>query len=139
MAWNDLIRNIKEIFVSHDDKDWLNKLIADLEKKVIEEKNLPFRIIKIKEKGFIIKINGLFGYISFLHMPWRYSDVESWGFVFKYLQDKTFFCKIYEFEKGPLTIIVDGDVPQFRKMSLIKDSEYEGVIVKKNRNGLYVD
>lgn len=139
MAWNDLIRNIKEIFVSHDDKDWLNKLIADLEKKVIEEKNLPFRIIKIKEKGFIIKINGLFGYISFLHMPWRYSDVEFWGYVFKYLQDKTFFCKIYRFEKEPLTIIVDGDVPQFSKMSLIKDSEYEGVVVKKNRNGLYVD
>ena len=68
MAWNDLIRNIKEILVSRDDKDWLNKLIADLEKKVIEEKNLPFRIIKIKEKGFIIKVNGLFGYISLVSL-----------------------------------------------------------------------
>lgn len=139
MIWDNLVQNIKGIFDTTDDKKWLKNLIADLEQKVSEDKNLPFRINQIKEKGFVIKINGLFGFISFYHMPWRYDDLESWKYVFKYLQDKTFFCKIHKFEKEPLSITVNGDVPQFKKLILTKDSEYEGVIIKKTRYGLFVD
>ncbi len=111
----------------------------NLEQKILEDKNLPFWINQIKEKGFVIKINVLYGFISLYHMPWRYDDLESCKHVFEYLQDKTFFCKIHKFEKEPLSITVNGDVPQFKKLSLTKDSEYEGVIIKKSRYGIFVD
>jgi hypothetical protein len=139
MIWDNIVQNIKGIFNNADDKEWLKNLVDDLEQKISEDKNLPFRINQIKEKGFVIKINGLYGFISFYHMPWEYDDLESWRYVFKYLQDKTFFCKIHKFEKEPLSITVNGDVPQFRKLTLSKDTEYEGVIIRKTSYGLFID
>jgi hypothetical protein len=139
MIWGNIVQNIKGIFNNADDKEWLKNLVDDLEQKISEDKNLPFRINQIKEKGFVIKINGLYGFISFYHMPWEYDDLESWRYVFKYLQDKTFFCKIHKFEKEPLSITVNGDVPQFRKLTLSKDTEYEGVIIRKTSYGLFID
>ncbi|MDY0282317.1 MAG: hypothetical protein RBR35_17360 [Salinivirgaceae bacterium] len=139
MIWDNLVQSIKGIFDNSNDKEWLKNLVDDLEQKISEDKTLPFRINHIKEKGFIIKINGLFGFVSFYHMPWIYDDLESWKYVFKYLQNKTFFCKIHKFEKEPLSITINGDVPQFRKLSLIKDLEYNGVIIKKTHYGLVID
>ncbi|NUM31021.1 MAG: hypothetical protein HUU47_01705 [Bacteroidetes bacterium] len=139
MIGKKIVQNIKVIFDKDNDKDWLKYLIDDLEQKISDNRNIPFRIYQIKEKGFLIKINGLFGFISFYHMPWQYNDLKSWEYVFKYLLDKTFFCKVYKFEKEPFSIMVNGDVPQFKKFILKKDSNYVGVIIKKSRYGLFIE
>lgn len=139
MIWKNLLSNLKGIFENHNKKEWLNPLIENLEKKMSEDKNLPFRLVQIMDKGFKIKIYGLFGFISFKHMPWKYDDSKYWVHVFKYMKDKTFYCKIYKFNKKPLLIIVNAEVLQFKKIILTKNMEYEGVIIKKTIYGVFID
>ncbi len=135
----NIIKNIKKTFGFFDEKQWLTDLIVDLEQKILAEENLPFRIKQIKDRGFVIQTNGLFGYISFSHMPWRYEDLGSWKHVFEYLQKKTFFCRILKFKKSPLSIMINGKIPQFKKMTLLTNAEYKGIIVKKTRFYMFVD
>ncbi len=139
MIWDNFVNDLKIVFGSTDKKEWLDKLIENLEKQRFEDINLPFKIIKIKEKGFVVKVSGLFAFISFNHMPWKYYDIDSWVAISPKLIDKVFFCKIHKFNKDPLSIIVNGDLPQFKKTELIVGEEYIGVIIKKLKYGIIVD
>ena len=79
--WNILKQNLKNIFTKPDQKSYLTKLLDNVEKQNSENKNLPFKIIAIREKGFIVKVCGLRGYISFAplhlqgsHLFFQYMD-----------------------------------------------------------------
>lgn len=139
MIWDNFVNDLKVVFGSTEKKEWLEKLIENIEKQQFEDINLPFKIIKIKEKGFVVKVSGLYAFVSFNHMPWKYYDIDSWVAISPKLIDKVFFCKIYQFNKDPLSIIINGDVPQFKKTNLIVGEEYIGVIIKKLKKGILVD
>lgn len=140
MIWNKITDSIQEVFKHSEKKKWFEELIRNLEELKKQDKNIPFKIIDIKEKGFTAKVCGLFAFISFNHMPWRYSDQTFWEIVFPHLQNKTFFCRIYKFEHSDqLKIILNGQVAQFRQPDLIESEEYRGLILKKTRYGLFID
>lgn len=140
MIWNKIKDSIQEVFKHSEKKKWLEELIQNLEELKKQDKNIPFKIIDIKETGFTAKVCGLFAFISFNHMPWRYSDQTSWNIVFPHLLNKTFFCRIYKFENNDqLKIILDGQVAQFKQPDLIESEEYRGLILKKTKYGLFID
>lgn len=120
-------------------KEYLSELVNCLEKLIGIDKNLPFRIVDIKPNGFLVKISGLYGYISFQFMPWKYNKSAYWKVVFPTLKNKVFFCKVHQFTKDPLSIVLNAEIPQFRKAKLIDNELYKGIVINKANYGVFVD
>ncbi len=139
MTWNSLVKDIKGLFSKPDKKEWLEKLVEDLENKKQENLSLPFKIVDIKEKGFTVKVSGLYAFIAFNYMPWKYNDIESWIAIQSRLINKTFYCKIHKILKDPLSIIINGEIPQFKKVELEIGNKYNGLIIGKSNFGVFVD
>lgn len=139
MDWDTIKHKINQVLNISDTETYLSKLIDDFEKQSIEHKNHPFKITDIRDEGFIIKTNGLFGFVSFFHMPWTYSNIDAWKTVFPYLKGKILFGKTFKFEKEPLSIILNGEIPQFKKPELSENSRYQGIIIDKTNYGVFVD
>jgi hypothetical protein len=135
---NNTIEN-KNDKVEHENKDYLIRLVNQLEELHNQDVNIPFRIKEIKENGFIIKTCGMFAFIAFDYMPWQYSDKSSWGFVFESLKCKQFYGRIHLMIKDPKFILLNGKIPQFKKPELEQGHEYAGIIIKKIKSGLLID
>ncbi|MDP3913730.1 MAG: hypothetical protein Q8R96_08340 [Bacteroidota bacterium] len=122
-----------------ENKDYLVELTIQLEELSGQDVNIPFHIKDIKDNGFVIKIHGLYAFISFDYMPWNYDDTNSWKAVLKSIREKQFYGRIYKFIKDPIFIIVNGDVPQFKPLVLVEGEEYHGIIIRKNKSGVIFD
>ncbi|RLD57927.1 MAG: hypothetical protein DRJ01_13260 [Bacteroidetes bacterium] len=118
---------------------YLQKRLKEIEKERIKGNNIPFKITGIREKGFIINVSGLKGFISFNHMPWKYSSHIYWHFLYPYIRGKYFFGKVYSVNQIQQTVVVDGNVPQFKKKVFAEDDKYKGIILDKSASGLWVD
>lgn len=139
MIPNNLIIKIKALFSEPEKKEWLDKLVENVENKRLEGIIVPFKLTAIKDKGFVVKVSGLYGFITFDFMPWKYNDVESWFAVSPQLIDKTFFCKIHQIKKDPLSIIINGQFNHFKKPELMVGEKYTGLIIKQTIYGVFVD
>jgi hypothetical protein len=139
MFWKTLINRIKRTFHPPDNKEWLNKLVDHLEQQREEDINLAFRITDVKDKGYIVKVSGLYAFLSFLHMPWKYPDLSSWRVVFPHLTKKVFFGKVHQIRRDPLAITINGEIPQFRQPELEPEQEYCGIIILKTKSGIFID
>ncbi len=120
-------------------KHYLKELVENLEKFQQEKKVLPFYIQKVTKTGFVVKIGGLYSFLSISHMPWHYNDKTSWKSVAKYLVNKKFYGTIYSLKKNPLKIIVDAKTHIFKDAELYPHAEYNGVVLKKVDYGLFID
>ncbi len=138
-VWISIRRTLRSFFGKADKKEYLKKLVGNLERHKDEDVNLAFKICDIREKGFLVKVAGLFGYISFNHMPWKYGTPEAWQAVFPLISGKVFFCKIYQINKDPVSILINGEIPQFRKPELIENEVYTGVVIHKATYGAFID
>lgn len=140
MIFDNLKNIIKEKFNKPDKKEWLDKLVENLEAQSLDEVNLRFKIMGLKSKGFVIKIEGLYAFVSFYHMPWKYSDVNYWTPIAPKLIGKVFYCKVHSIKKDPLlSIVVNGEIPQFKNMELQIGERYKGIIIEKIKGGLLVE
>ena len=137
----NIFKNIfKKKINKPDKKEWLDKLVENLESKQLEDATLPFRIIELKSTGFVVKVSGLYGYVLFNHMPWKYSNNNYWTSISPTLTGKIFYCKIYSIKKNlGLTIILNGNIPQFKKIVLEIGEKYKGVILEKIGGGIHID
>jgi ribosomal protein S1 len=139
MNFDFLINGIKEKLGISDKNDWISERLNEIEIHRDNFETLPFKIVELKEFGFLTKLKGLYSYISFYHMSWKYFDNESWTAIAPNLIDKTFFCKIHKIDKDPIAIILNGELPQFKKAELIIGEEYKGLIIKITDYGLFID
>jgi ribosomal protein S1 len=139
MILNNFIATIKRAFSYLKKRRWHKKLVKNIEKQKKEERQLPFKIIEIRTSGFLVKVSGLFAFISFNHMPWKYNDIDFWTAVSSKLTDKIFYCKIHLIKKHPLKITIDGKVHQFKKKEMEINEEYTAIIIKKLPSGVFVD
>ena len=137
--WNNIKNSIFRLLNIPNKKTYLSKLIDNFENLKTEQESHAFKITDIREKGFIVKVHGLLGYISFYHMTWKYNNIESWKAIFPYIKGKILFGKIFKFEKESLSIFLDGDIPQFKKIKLYKNKKYKGIIIQKVNYGAFVD
>ena len=140
MIWNKLKNIIKEVFGKSDKKEYLEKCVENLETRSLEDVNLPFKIIKLKNTGFVVKVSGLYAFIAFNHMPWEYNKINYWISISPKLIGKIFYCKIHSIKKEPsLSIIINGKIPQFKKTELIIGESYSGIILTKVSSGILID
>jgi len=118
---------------------WISERLNELEIHKDNFDTLPFKIVELKNSGFLTKVKGLYSFISFNHMPWRYSDINSWIAIAPSIIDKIFYCKIYEFNKDRPSIILSAVLTQFKKAEIIKGEEYKGLITRISDFGVFVD
>jgi len=64
--------NIEYYLDSKNDKDYLQDLLLNIKKAYKNQTKLTFRIVKPKDKGFLVKVGGLFAFVSFNHFGWSY-------------------------------------------------------------------
>jgi len=124
--------------------DWLERLFDNIERVREQEMVVPFRIINIRTSGFQVKIKGLFGFVPFSLMPWKYNNSECWAAIFSSLKEKTFFGKVITFEKSLISsrftrIIVDAKVRMFKEVDLYSDVDYSGIVFYKNIYGVFIE
>lgn len=120
-------------------KDWTAKIVEELEIHHHNSDSIPFLIMETKETGFLAMVKGIYAFIAYNHMPWKYNDYESWVAIAPILKEKIFFCKIHLIRKDPLKIILDGAIAQFKKAELVVGETYEGIVVKIVESGLFID
>lgn len=140
-SWKTIKTKLEGIFNTTDKNDYLTGLVENLQKVKETGQLVPFEIKSAKPKGFIIKTGGLFGFVSFNYMPWKYHGTKQWQLISKYLVGKRFFGQIYSISenKKPISIVVNATNHQFPTKELIEFEEYKGVILQKSKYGIFVD
>lgn len=136
---NHFLDKFKRVFSKKEDKEWLNQIIEKAEEHCAQGTTLPYHIVGIREKGFLVKVAGLYGFAFFNHMPWTYAKPEHWQMAYPYLSDIRFFCKIHKILKDPLRTYIDGKVHQFKQMNLEPNQSFTGIILDKTTYGVFVD
>lgn len=131
--------NIEYYLDSKNDKDYLQDLLLNIKKAYTNQESLTFKIVKLKENGFLIKVCGLFGYVSFLHLGWSYSTIEFWKNASNSLIGSYFTGKIHNFKENPISIKIDAKKQEFSNANLEKGAKYRGVILQKTKYGVFVD
>lgn len=139
MIFESIVNWIKKGFGISDKEGWITARINEIESHRDNFDTLPFKIVDLKDNGFLTKVKGLYSYISFYHMPWKYLDPISWSAVAPSLIDKKFFCKIHKIHKDPVAIILNGELPQFKKVELTFGEKYKGLIIKILEFGVFID
>lgn len=120
--------------------DYFRKLAENLEEIKNNNETLPARIIEIKKKGFVVKTGGLFGFISFEHMPWQYKNIQNWATIAPHLIGKRFFCSIHNVTvTEKIGVIVNGQAHKFYPAELEEYTAYSGIVLQKTIYGLFLE
>lgn len=141
--WAKAREKVKQLFskTKEDKKDYLTNLLNKLEDAQQQNKALPFTIKKATKKGFVVKIGGIFAFLSFNYMPWKYTNYSNWQHVARHLIGKRFFGTIHtiDSEKKPVSIIVNAENHIFKNFKLTEATQYSAIIIQKAKYGLFVD
>ena len=131
--------NIEYYLDPKNDKDYLQDLLVDIKMAQASQEPLIFRIVEPKEKGFLVKVGGLFGFVPYPHFCWNYPNIESWKNISPLLIGRYFKGRIYLLEEDPILILINAKGQGHEKPTLEKYSPYKGVVVQKRKYGLFVD
>lgn len=131
--------NIEYYLDPKNDKDYLQDLLLNIKEAYKNKTKLTFRIVKPKEKGFLVKVGGLFAFVSFNHFGWSYPSIEFWKNISNSLIGNFFLGKIYQVKENPISIQIDAKEQEFENPNLEKCSKYRGIILRKTNYGFFVD
>lgn len=139
--WEKIKIRIKKVFVPNEQKGYLDKLIQNVKEAQKKDQALPFQILTAKHSGFVVKVGGLYGFVSFNYMPWKYKSIEHWRAVSGFLIHESFSAKIYKISgtTTPVSIILNAENHPFPSYGLIKLKKYKGVVIQESKYGLFVD
>ncbi len=120
--------------------DHLREKLNFLQWKVQHGEHVPFRIEEIKERGFLVKVCGLFAFVAFRYMPWYYSDLSVWPVIFPLLKGKVLFGRVHSITISErIFILLDGKVHVFKKYDLEHHTAYRGIVSRKSDYGVFVE
>ncbi len=120
--------------------DYLKDLVNTVKNAHINQSILRFKIMEIRDKGFLIKVCGLFGFVSFFHLPWYYNKTDYWSTISPYLIGKGFHCKIFALDTGnPIRILIDAKVHKFYTLDIPRGTPIEGVVIGKYKYGVLIE
>ena len=142
---NHVWRKIKNTFITvfqfAKSDAYLFKLVENLKEAQEKQTPLPFVIKSSNDKGFMVKIGGMYAFLDYRYMPWNYNTLQDWPVVSPHLTGKNFFGKVIHISgtKRPYWIHISAKVHRFKPKELTLYEEYETVIVHKSKHGLFVD
>ncbi len=139
MILKQIILSIQRLFQRRNEDKWISSGLDQLEKHRESFDTVPFTLVELKKEGFQAKVNGLYAYIHFSHMPWKYPTADVWKAVAPSLIGKRFFGKIHQIERSTNYVLLNGEIAQFKTAALTREHDYQGLIVGKSRFGLSID
>jgi len=119
--------------------DYVLALFDKMETCHREGQVLPFRIMDMTQNGFRVKVGGLFAFVPFRLMPWKYNDKSAWKAVFPCIKDKLFFCKIDRIEHDPPRLFLDPSVHLFRPPAFREGQACEALVLNCADYGVFLD
>lgn len=122
-----------------DDKEHLYGLFQIVKAAFERGETMTFKIEEAREKGFVVKIGGLFGFVSYNHMPWSYPLLSYWHSIAPHLIGKVYKGKVHQLDESRLSILIDAKVHVFQKPELQYPAYYRGIVVNKADYGLFID
>jgi len=122
-----------------EDKSYLKTLVSNLELYYQRNNTISFLITQAKQKGFIVKVGGLFAYIPFHYMPWQYKRIESWRIVSNTLIDKKFYCKVKAIEKDPIKIEINAKIHICKELVYHQKTAVLGLVIGRTKFGIFVE
>lgn len=139
------IKNILNFFKTDEEirqSMTLKEIVPILKQNLVDAKEkdevLIFKITKIKKSGFEVKVKGIFAFVPFSLMPWKYY-ANLWYLIEKELIDYKFFAKISEIDIVQNRIILDARITEFDEFYLQDGNIYKAIIIKKSRNYVIVE
>ncbi|MCG8580288.1 MAG: hypothetical protein MI866_10240 [Bacteroidales bacterium] len=144
MNWKNAVQKVKGLFTSPKLKEknitWIPLAVKSLQRKMLENQTVRFRILEMRQNGFKVKIQGLNGVIPFRFMPWNYTSIDRWSHVTDYIKNQVFKCKVIKLIKSPHVIVVgNGRIIQFEQLTFTEGWQYQGIIISKKFFGIEVD
>jgi len=143
-TWNKIKNRINDVFNPKREvkqKNYLDKLLNNLKESQLNNRTLQFQIKSAKRNGFVVKVGGMFAFISYNYMPWEYKSIQHWRGVSKNLLNQKFFCKIHSIDENtmPIRILINAENHRFEEKTLTENEQYKGVVIHKSKYGLFVD
>lgn len=120
----------------------LNEVVSVLKQKLIEahlsNETIIFTITALKKTGFQVKVKGIFAFVPFSLMPFKFSP-PLWDVIKNELIGQKFFGKIIIAEIINNRFIVDASVTEFEAFNLIDGATYKAIILKKASKHIIVE
>ncbi len=139
------IKNILNFFKTEEEirqSMSLKEIVPILKQNLVEIKNndevVIFKVTKIKKSGFEVKVKGIFAFVPFSLMPWKYYP-NMWGFMANEIINHKFFAKIVDLDLAQNRIILDATVTEFDEFLLSDGQTYKAIILKKSKNFIIVE
>ena len=123
----------------NNDKAYLQDLLLNIKAAYANQEVLSFKIIGPKEKGFQVKVGGLFAYVSFNHFCWAYPSIDFWRPVSHSLIGMYFRGKVHSIGENPISILLDAKEQKFETPNLENLTKYRGIALQKTKYGVFVD
>lgn len=139
------IKNILNFFKTEEEirkSMTLQEVIPILKQNLVDAKNndevVIFKITRLKKSGFEVKVKGIFAFVPFSLMPWKYYP-NMWGFMANELMNYKFFAKIVDIDLSQNRFILDATVTEFDEFLLSDGQTYKAIILKKSKNFIIVE
>ena len=104
-----------------------------------EKRVLSFKIEDYKDGDFIINVGGIHIKLYPGKMPWVYYNRKAKSVIAEYLKGSIFYGIIESLKIQPFTIKIYWLENQFKKINLIVDNEYEGIIINAIRYNIIIE
>ena len=115
--------------VAEPSSEWIEEKMKLLEEHYWNFETVPFKIYRVREKGFMVKVLGVCGFVSFDFMPWKYPSREIWQSFAETLIGKVFYAKIHLITKEMHTFLLNASIPQFKRPIIEVGEKFKGIIL----------
>jgi len=128
----------------NEDKSYLLDLYEGLETQFENQEVVNFKIKELKKSGFAIQVGGVYGFIMFRDMPWKYKLTRHWVSLSKWIINKVFKGRIETLSLSRdgyirISLIVEASAHEFNNVPLQVGEDYECLVLQKTDYGLFVD
>ena len=141
--FNLLKKNTEEIDETPQaEYDWRAESFKIINILLSKDEVTRCKIVDVKEKGLMVKVENLYAYLPFQLTPWQYPNKDYWTTIKNSLKNRVFDCKIVsaeQIDKEKFKIFVDATVNKFREFQLQKDVKLKGIVLKVTENGCFID
>lgn len=139
-VWREIKDKISKVFQLTENDAYLYKLLDNLKEVQGKKIAMPFVIQSTKTSGYVVKIGGMYAKIAYRDMPWQYKSVQEWQAVSEHMIGLRFFGKVTHIStEKPFQIKISAKDHIFKPKELTVYEEYQVVIIRKAKYGLFVD
>lgn len=116
--------------------NYVDVLFENLKSIQMCDEVISFEIVRTNPNGYVVKVKGLYAFIPYSLMPWKYS-YKYWNYIDSYIIGARLFGKIVKIEER--SIVVDASHSNYSEFNLQQNKFYEAIILKKGKKFVLIE